>query len=111
MSMGTPVNQESKKVEQVSLLEKVSVLGLVNVFQPVREEDLVAAAKADRDIRLVREALNMLIQDGYVRAVSDGLYGVTYNGLKYLTRRTGKNRDVLRMRELIRQSKRRGVKS
>ena len=105
------MNQEKKKVAQVSLLEKASVLGLVNVFQPVREEDLVAAAKSDRDIRLVREALHLLIDEGYVRAVDDETYAVTFNGLRYLTNRTGKSRDILRMRELIGQSKRRGVKS
>lgn len=90
----------------VLIREKMLLLGLVNIYQPVRLTRVAKGLARDFDPRQLRRAADALRKEGLLTSVRGGRYIVTRRGRDILsTKRYARQRDMSRMLYLCEGSK------
>lgn len=90
----------------VLIREKMLILGLVNIYQPVKLARVSKGLARDFDPRRLRRAANALRKEGMLTSVKGGRYLVTRRGRDILsTERYARERDINRMLYLYEGSK------
>lgn len=91
----------------VLIREKMLLLGLINIYQPVRLSRVIKGLPEGFDPRRLRRAASALRKEGMLTSVKRGQYLVTRRGRDILSiGRYAKQRDIKRMLYLYEGSKR-----
>lgn len=101
------MSKSSEQVDGLALLhEKMVVLGLVNILQPVKVKRVVESLSKEFDARRLRSAVRALQRQGMLISIGRGQWLVSRRGRDALgTGHSAKERDISRMLYLIEGSK------
>lgn len=98
----------ASKLDRTTLISNTLVLlGVINVMQPVTLKEISFSLAAKIKSKDVREIVNSLVKNGYIRKISDDQYISSQRGIRAIARSPlKKGRDIQRMLFLTNMARR-----